>query len=88
MIRVNKGYIYRLESLKPNLINLGLGGLGTRHSRPKPWRTARLGPLSHKYIYMSNTPRSLIVGSLNVQTGPELYENRRWKTLGEVVGVL
>ena len=79
LIRVNKYYIY---------INLGLDRLGTRHSRPKPWRTARLGPLSHKYIYMSNTPRSLIVGSLNVQTGPELCENRRRQALGEDVGVL
>jgi len=37
---------------------------------------------------MSNTPRSLIVGSLNVQTGPELCENRRRQALGEDVGVL
>ena len=48
LIRVNKYYIY---------INLGLDRLGTRHSRPKPRRTARLGPLTHKHIYMSNSKR-------------------------------
>ena len=46
-------------------------------------------PITHTYsTYILTRPRSLIVGSLNVQTGPELREDRRRQAFSEYVGVL
>ena len=44
--------------------------------------------IQHMNTYILTRPRSLIVGGLNVQTGPELRENRRRQAFGEDVGVL
>ena len=47
-----------------------------------------MGQLFITLIALLTRPRSLIVEALNVQTGPELLEERSRQPLGEDVGVL
>jgi len=58
-------------------------------SRPGPGAQHTWALHTHPYTILTPPPpRSLIVGSLDVQTGPELCEHRRRQAFGEDVGVL